>query len=181
MLLRQLRWQDTGFLTQFINFIVPCTWVWDFFYWHYSVYTLLFFVYMKLHRNHQVAGKKRTWNWHKTLWCVQGSECIASFDQVLCCQTRFISCIPCCAAALRCSWCPLVSLLLQLGIRSTPNKVYFAGEASKVQLAPTPDHVFSCATLEDCPSTQRTGNRYCQPRGATGNESSCFVTHLGSI
>lgn len=40
-----------------------------------------------------------------------------------------------------------MSLLLQLGMRSTPGKVYFKGKESQMQLVPAPVDVFTWRTV----------------------------------
>lgn len=58
-----------------------------------------------------------------------------------CCAAKFVSCPHCAAADV------LLCLLLQLGIRSTPDKMYFKGEESQMQLIPAPVDVFTRRTV----------------------------------
>lgn len=78
--------------------------------------------------------------------------CVASFGSVTLGQTRFLSCSPCCAAPM----CSHVTAPAA-GYKKPPNKVYFNGKASPVQLASAPVSAFACATLEDCPRKARGG------------------------
>lgn len=129
----------------FVNFIFPFIWVGDFFIEMIKCLCPSGLCVHKPHRNLQVPGKKWTWHWYKPLCCAQES---ALLPLTGCCAAKFVSCPTCPAVLQPCAAADvLVSLLLQLGIRSTPDKMYFKGKESQMRLVPAPVDVFTRRTV----------------------------------
>lgn len=63
---------------------------------------------MKPHRNHQVTGKKWTWNWHKTLCCAQESA-LLPLSVMLPNSSHILHPLLCCSTVMQLMCCCLTA------------------------------------------------------------------------